>query len=635
MQHIVIGTAGHIDHGKTALIKALTGRDTDTLKEEQERGISINLGFTYLDLPEGRRAGIIDVPGHEKFIKNMLAGAGGIDAVMLVIAADEGVMPQTREHLNILRLLQLQKGLIVLTKKDLAEEEWLMAVREQIQETVKGTFLEDAPILPVSSVTGEGLKELKEALEQLTETVECRDMTTSFRLPVDRVFTVQGFGTVVTGTLIEGSLREGERVMLFPAELESRIRSIQIHEQGVMEAEAGQRVALNLANIKVEQVKRGDVLARPDSMEPTLMLDARLELLPDSPRGIDNRSRLRLYHGTSEIMCRVILLDREELKPGESALVQLRLEEKLVCRKGDRFVVRFYSPMLTIGGGLVLEPKPPKRRRFRQDVLEELAVKERGTPEELLEQLLQESPMLQDRKQLGKSLGGMADTTLILLLGSLKEQGRIVEFLTEEEACYGHIKVLGEVEDQLHKLLGEFHKKNPLRAGMNKEELKSKLFAHMRPRLYDSLLGYFEERHQIRLMNPYVAEDAFEIRYTENQEKIRKFLLERYQQSRFNPPKWTELQKESAFDQTQMNRVLNALVDTGCIIKLEEDILIDSVAYAEGEQLLIDHIKGNGDIQLGQFRDLLGTSRKYAMALLDSFDRKKLTKRIEDKRILY
>ncbi len=635
MKHIVIGTAGHIDHGKTALIRALTGRETDTLKEEQERGISINLGFTYFDLPSGKRAGIIDVPGHEKFIKNMLAGAGGIDAVMLVIAADEGVMPQTREHLNILKLLQVKKGVVVLSKKDLVDEEWLMVVTEQIQEAVKGTFLENAPILPVSSITGEGLSQLTAALDLLTESVAQRVTASSFRLPVDRVFTVQGFGTIVTGTLIEGCIGEGEKVMLFPSQLESRVRSIQVHEQGVREAEAGQRVALNLANIKVEQVKRGDVLAKPGSMEPTMMLDARLELLSDSPRGIDNRSRLRLYHGTSEIMCRVILLDREALKPGENALVQLRLEEKLVCRKDDRFVIRFYSPMLTIGGGIVLEPNPPKRRRFRQEVLEELNVKEQGAPEAILEQLLQRDTILHERKQLLKELGGLQDTSLTQLLKSLQEQERVVEFLQEEEACYGHISILNGIEAELHKLLGEFHKKNPLRPGMNKEEIKSKLFTGLKPRQYDSLLGYFEARHQIKLLNPYIADGAFEISYTENQQKIKQFLVEQYRQGKFNPPKLSELLNEGLFERNQMNMVFNALVDAGSIVKLEEDIAFDGAAYAEGEQLLVAFIQEKGAIQLGQYRDLLGTSRKYAMALLDSFDQKKLTRRIEDKRILY
>ncbi|MGE5679044.1 MAG: selenocysteine-specific translation elongation factor, partial [Pseudomonadota bacterium] len=347
MKNVIIGTAGHIDHGKTTLIKALTGRDTDRLREEKERGISIELGFTYFDLPSGRRAGIIDVPGHEKFIKNMLAGAGGIDVVVFVIAADEGVMPQTREHLNILSLLKVKKGIIALTKKDMVDEEWLDMIIEQVRDEVQDSFLKDAKIIPVSSTTGEGLKELIAEIDTVTEVVEEKDTHEVFRLPVDRVFTITGFGTVVTGTLISGSISEGDRVEIYPGRSETRVRSIQVHEKSVKTAYAGQRVAVNIANVKLDEIARGDILAKPGSMEPTMMLDARLEMLKSDDKSIDNRDRLRFYHGTSEIMCRVVLLDREELEPGDSAFVQLRLEEETACMKGDRFVIRTYSPMLT------------------------------------------------------------------------------------------------------------------------------------------------------------------------------------------------------------------------------------------------------------------------------------------------
>lgn len=318
LKNVIIGTAGHIDHGKTTLIKALTGRDTDRLREEKERGISIELGFTYFDLPSGRRAGIIDVPGHERFIKNMLAGAGGIDAVILVIAADEGVMPQTREHLNILSLLKVKKGIIALTKKDMVDQEWLEMVIEQIREETADTFLEDAKIIPVSSVNGEGLKELISEVDSVTEIVEEKDSQKVFRLPVDRVFTITGFGTVVTGTLVSGSINEGDRIEIYPRKIETRVRSIQVHEKNVKTAYAGQRVAINIANIKLDEIRRGDILGQSGRMEPTMMLDARLEILKDADKTIDNRDRLRFYHGTSEIMCRVVLLDREELKPGRA-----------------------------------------------------------------------------------------------------------------------------------------------------------------------------------------------------------------------------------------------------------------------------------------------------------------------------
>ncbi|MDF2839448.1 MAG: selenocysteine-specific translation elongation factor, partial [Clostridia bacterium] len=426
MKNIIIGTAGHIDHGKTTLIKALTGRDTDRLKEEKERGISIDLGFTYFDLPGGKRAGIIDVPGHEKFIKNMLAGIGGIDVVVMVIAADEGVMPQTREHLNILKLLQVKKGIIALTKMDMVDSEWLEMISEQVRQEVEGSFLEEAAIIPVSSIKAQGLKELIAELVRLTEDVEQKDTASIFRLPVDRVFTVAGFGTVVTGTLISGSIKEGDKVEFYPSKLESRIRSIQVHEKNVKEAFAGQRAAINVANIKVEEIHRGNVLSKPGSMEPTMMIDAKIEMLQDAPMTIDNRDRLRLYHGTSEIMCRVVLLDREELKPGESAFVQLRLEEQIACRKSDRFVVRFYSPMITIAGGTILEPNPPKRKRFKEDVLEELSIKEKGNPEEVVEQfLLQNSDKYYEKKEIMKQLGN-CDENFNNIIDALVDKGLII-----------------------------------------------------------------------------------------------------------------------------------------------------------------------------------------------------------------
>ena len=388
MKHFILGTAGHIDHGKTSLVRALTGRETDRLKEEQKRGISIESGFTWADLPSGDRVGIVDVPGHERFIKNMLAGASGIDIVMLVIAADEGIMPQTKEHLNILNLLQIKNGVVVITKIDLVDEEWLEMITESIRQDLKNTFLANAPIVNVSSISGEGIETLLKEITLITERVESRTGEGFFRLPVDRVFSLTGYGTVVTGTLTAGQISEGAKVTIYPSGVESKVRSIQIHEQPAATAIAGQRVALNLAGVSKESINRGDIIAFPGSMETTMMIDGRMELLKDSLLEIENRDRLRLHLGTAEVMCRVVLLDREVLKPGETALVQLRLEEEIACRKGDPFVLRFYSPMITVGGGVVIEGNPPKRKRFKEDTITELSVKELGEPKEILEQYL-------------------------------------------------------------------------------------------------------------------------------------------------------------------------------------------------------------------------------------------------------
>lgn len=636
MRNVIVGTAGHIDHGKTSLIRALTGRDTDRLKEEKERGISIELGFTYFDLPSGRRAGIIDVPGHEKFIKNMLAGAGGIDVVILVIAADEGVMPQTREHLNILTLLQVKKGIIALTKKDMVDREWLEMITEQIREEVAGTFLEQAPIIPVSSVTKEGMKVLADEIDRMTEAVETKDTTDVFRLPIDRVFTIIGFGTVVTGTLISGSISEGDKVLIYPKKIESRVRSIQVHEQNVARAYAGQRVALNIAGVKVEDIYRGDVLASPGSMEATMMIDARLELLKDAEKSIDNRDRLRLYHGTAEVMCRVVLLDREELKAGESAFVQLRLEEELACHKGDRFVIRFYSPMITIGGGTVLDPNPPKRKRFREDVIEELKVKEQGEPEDIVEQyLIKNSDKYPEFKLVAKAAGSMDADKLAGIIEHLKDKQLVSEFRLGDERYLLHKQFLDELTYKISGILEVYHKKNPLKAGMSKEELKSRTMENVKPKLADAVFAFMANAGVIRTENQFVSKSDFKVAFNKSQEQVRDYILTSFRANRFNPPKLSELVEERRFDKNQLQVVYNALIDMGELVKVDEEISFVREAFDEAAEAVRKHIKENGSIQLGQFRDILGTSRKYAMVLLDCFDQLKITKRVGDNRVLF
>ena len=363
MKQVVMGTAGHIDHGKTQLIKTLTGIDTDRLKEEKERGITIDLGFAHLTYEDGTEVGVIDVPGHERFVRNMLAGVGGIDLVMLVIAADEGVMPQTREHLAICQLLRVKEGLVALTKADLVDEDWLELVSEDTREFLKGTFLEGKPIVPVSAKTGQGIDELKRVLQALVARVPPKQLEGKFRLPVDRVFTIRGFGTVVTGTLFSGTIRVEDRIEIYPKGIEAKIRGLQVHNASVPEAVAGQRTAINLQGIDKVELERGDVLGHPGEFAPTFMLDAVLQHLSDAPRPLRHRARVRLHVGTSEIMGRVILLDRDELAPGEEAYVQLRLEEPAIVLPRDRFVIRSYSPVQTIGGGMLLDAQPAKHRR--------------------------------------------------------------------------------------------------------------------------------------------------------------------------------------------------------------------------------------------------------------------------------
>ena len=375
MKYGIIGTAGHVDHGKTCLIKALTGIDTDRLKEEKKRGITIELGFAWMDFPGGERVGIVDVPGHEKFVRNMLAGVGGMDLVMLVVAADEGIMPQTVEHLDILSILGIRQGIIVITKTDLADPELVELVEEDIRELTEGTFLENAPVVPVSVYKNQGLDQLKKILYEMYQKLPDHKETRAFRLPVDRVFTLKGFGTVVTGTLLGGKIKKDQEAFLYPENVPVKIRSIQVHEQGVEAAHAGQRVALNLPDRKKEEISRGDVIAFKNSMYPSMMADVSLTVLRHTGRVVKNGSRVHIYHGTKELLGKVILLDREELKAGETCYAQLRLEEETVMEKGDRFVIRFYSPAETIGGGSILDACPRKHKRKDRKVLRNVGLK--------------------------------------------------------------------------------------------------------------------------------------------------------------------------------------------------------------------------------------------------------------------
>ncbi|HHY92195.1 MAG TPA: selenocysteine-specific translation elongation factor, partial [Firmicutes bacterium] len=488
MKHIIIGTAGHVDHGKTTLIQALTGHNTDRLKEEQERGISIELGFAPFDLPSGRRAGVVDVPGHERFIRHMLAGVGGFDLVLLVVAADEGVMPQTREHLDILQLLGVRSGLIVLTKVDLVDAEWLALVKEEVRAAVQGTFLAEAPMYAVSAVTGQGIPELITAIDQATEAVSERDHTGPFRLPVDRVFTIAGFGTVVTGTLLSGTVKPGDRAMVYPAERPTRIRQVEVHGAKVETAYAGQRVALNLAGLSREEVERGAVVATPASLTPSTQVDVRLLLLGRAPRPLKQRERIRFHTGTAEILGRVHLLEVEELAPGESALVQLRLEGPVAVRRGDRFVIRSYSPATTIGGGRVLEPAAPRRHRFDPAVLAELRQKEAGDPLDLVAHALERAGLRPvSPEEVARSAGlGAEETTAALAV--LVDRGRAVRLTLEGSAFYLDQGAVVRAVDEATALLNSFHYEHPLRQGLPLEEIRARVFPEFSPRLLTEFL---------------------------------------------------------------------------------------------------------------------------------------------------
>lgn len=635
MKHIIIGTAGHIDHGKTTLVKALTGRETDTLKEEQDRGISINLGFTFFDLPSGRRAGIIDVPGHEKFIKNMLAGVSSVDIVLLVIAADEGIMPQTREHFEILQLLNVKKGIIVLTKADLVDEDWTEMIKDDIRNEFKGTFLEDAPIHAVSSKTRSGLDDLVKDIDNFTEEVEAKDTHGHFRLPVDRVFTVSGFGTVVTGTVISGSVSEGQTVEIYPSKVISKVRGIQVHDESVKVAEAGQRCAVNISNIKISDVKRGDVVSVENLMEPSLMVDCKFYYLKSAPRPLENRQRVRLYHGTNEIICRVVILDKDEVKPGEDACVQLRLEKPLTAQRNDKFVIRSYSPMYTIGGGTIIEPLAKKAKRFNEEYIEELKIKESGKTENILENAVKNLSDTYPRaldilKSFGKNEENITEKLNILV-----QEDKILKLDSGDKAVYLHKEFLEEKIKQTIDILENFHERNPLKWGVSKEEIKNKVFGkNIKQKIYDELLGFLVSNGKIGIHGNFVSVVDFAIKYSKEQKSIRENIIKSFKSAKFSPPRYVELET-SHQDKKSFKMVFDSLLDEGVLVKVSEDCYYLLEDYEKAKNLVSSFMQENGSMTLAQFRDELNTSRKYAMALMENFDSIKLTKRLEDKRILY
>lgn len=630
MKHLIIGTAGHIDHGKTTLIQALTGRNTDRLKEEMKRGISIELGFTHFDLPGGIRAGIVDVPGHERFIRHMLAGAGGIDLVMLVIAADEGVMAQTKEHLDILQMLSIKKGIVVITKSDLVDPEWLELVKEDVSNALQDTFLEEAPILAVDSVSRRGITELIEKLASYYQEIEARDEKAPFRMPIDRVFTITGFGTVVTGTLAEGNVRPEDRVQLYPGDQEVRIRNIQVHGETVSQAFAGQRVAINLSGVKRDLINRGDYLAKPKSMNPTMMVDGRLTLLKNIPRKVKQRDRVRIYHGASEILARLVILEQDTIEAGESALVQFRLEESTVFKKGDHIVVRFYSPMETLGGATIIEPVPDKHRAMRQDIIDMLTAKETGGPEADLEQALKKnSQEFPDLADLSRSFG-YSEGEIQKIIHGLIEQNLVYPI---DERYFIHQDYYDALLDDITTHLLKYHKNNPLRQGMPKEELKSRVFTKTQNRVADQVLENMQNEKILRLSTSIVSLADFTIKPTPEQKEVATQVETLFLSSPFTPPKLDEAKLKIKGKEKTIQQVLEAMMGDN-LLRLQQDLILHRKAYEEAKEKIRQHFTTHDTLSVAEFRDLLGTSRKYAVAILEHLDQEKFTRRQGDNRIL-
>ena len=627
MKNIIIGTAGHIDHGKTTLIKALTGRETDTLKEEKKRGISINLGFTYFDLPSKKRAGIVDVPGHEKFIKNMLAGASGLDMVLLVVAADEGVMPQTVEHLDILTYLNIKNGMIVLTKSDTVDEEFRELVKEDIREKVQGTFLEEAEIIEVDSISRKGLDELISKIDDMTEEIEDKNLNSPARLNIDRVFSIKGFGTVVTGTLIEGKISVDDDLVIYPKELPTKIRSIQVHGESVDTAYAGQRTAINISNVKVEEIERGDVLASVNSLEEAMMLDVKLSIVKHMNIGLKHWDRLRLYHGTREILCRAVPLEVEEINPGESGFVQLRLEESIVAKKGDKFVVRRYSPMETIGGGVIVDTNPRKHKRFDKNVIEALAVKEKGELTDILEEYIKANSKNYPNIKDIMSYSGENEANIKEALNKLIEENKIVAV----NNMYMHIIQYDKLKEVLLKTLQDYHKKFRLRKGMVKEETRSKIESKFKTREFYILLDMFKNEDIIKVEDNMVSLAQFNVVFNEKQLQIKKLIENNLDKCGLDTILTVE---EVLAGKREYEEVLEALIGN-TVEKLDDTYVMSKKIYEQAKDILLKYLDENKEITLGEYRDLVDSSRKNCMIILENFDRNKVTKRIENKRVRF
>ncbi|WP_374713289.1 selenocysteine-specific translation elongation factor [Symbiobacterium terraclitae] len=624
MKHYIIGTAGHVDHGKSALIRALTGVETDRFPEERERGISIDIGFAPFPLPSGRRAAVIDVPGHEKFIRNMLAGITGIDAVILVVAADEGVMPQTREHLDILRLLEVKKGLIAITKIDLVDAEMVELVEADIRDAVAGTFLENAPCCPVSSVTGEGLQDLLRTVDALLEETEPKDTTAFARLPIDRAFVRPGFGTVVTGTLVGGIIREGDRLELLPLGLDVRVRGLQVHGEKVERAEAGQRVAVNLSGIERSDVRRGHVLCAPGVLRPTASFAARLHLLESWSRELKHGERVHLHTGTSEALARVLLLEGDALLPGESAYVQLKLEEPLVVGRGDRYIIRSYSPVHTMGGGVVIEPHAGYKRSQAAAAIAELKVKESGgTGGVIAETLLRSGMTPLPLNELARRTGVPVEALraeLPGLAGDLREL---------EGGLWIHRRGFGRFCEAVRAELEAFYAHHPLRSGLGKEELRRRL--GLGGKEFAALVAAAEAAGELRVVRDRLALPGRTPALDAEQARLAEAVRAKVAEAGFSPLSVAELKQQVPGRDTE--EVIIYLTEQGEAVRVGDDLIVAAAAMEEAVRRTREHLRQHGRVTVAEFRDLLGTSRKYALPLLEWLDEQRITRRAGDERL--
>ncbi len=639
MREIVLGTAGHVDHGKTSFIRALTGIETDRLKEEKKRGITIELGFAYLDLPCGHRLGIVDVPGHEKFVKNMVAGVSGMDLVAFIIAADEGIMPQTREHFEICRLLGVKQGLIIITKKDMVDEEWLEMVIEEVREYCQESFLEDAPLVSVSSVSGEGMDEVRELLDSFVASQQFHEVHGPFRLPVDRIFAIKGFGSVITGTSMSGRVSIGDELCFYPRDMVAKVRGIQVHSSDVETVEAGHRTAINLQGVDTASVSRGMVAATPGSLLPGYMLDCEFLYLASNAKPLKHRARVRVHLGTAEIMGRVSLLDRDLLQPGDIAGVQILLEEAVAVWPGDHYVIRSYSPVATIGGGEVLGNMPPRKRKrltdpdrgdniktfeiLRGDDLEAkilLFLRERGSMGLSFDELAVRLGIF--GKQLKKIITAPLSSRKIVVVDSATQR-------------YLEKSVTDQVEQSLLDTLERYHRENPLQAGLSKEELRSGLGRNVDQKVFHFCLTELQKKDLVVQEDSAVRLASHQVALQADEKQLQKDLEDWYREKALAPATMRETMEHFGnYPDALVKEVFSLLVREEKLIKVSETLYYDATAIRSLAEKVSGFIEKEGEIDAPRFKNLTGLTRKFSIPLLEYFDRIKLTIRVGDIRIL-
>ncbi len=629
-RHIVIGTAGHIDHGKTSLVRALTNMETDRLEEEIARGMTIDLGFAFL----GENITIIDVPGHERFIRNMVAGVSTIDLVLFVIAADDGIMPQTIEHLEILNLLQIKHGIIVLNKIDMVDDEWLELVEEEIHELVKGTFLEQAPIMRVSSIHHTGIPQLTEKIFELTQQMPPRKDKGVFRLPIDRVFTMKGFGTVVAGTVLSGNLQVDQTIELLPKRTPLRVRGLQIHGQSTSKVITGDRAAINLAGVEKEEIQRGDVLAAPGIYQPTEFYDTKFYLLKSVSKPLKHNARVHLHVGTSEVTARLRLLDSDELKSGTETFAQLACEAPVVAEVGDRFVLRNYSPMFTLGGGVILQVNPPRYRRFDPELIKRLSILERGDLLDIVEQaILKGKIILKPLEEITKTTGLPADE-LRPLLNQLMESLKIQTYLNKNKTYLIHTTHVVHYQEQILNRLKIFHQEQPLKQGLGVSEIHSLLNLSSELFFTQQILHKLVEAGKIQFTGSKVRLANYSISLSPELERLKTEIEHYFLEQKYAPPHTNEIIMQFKRKNPDIEKIIAYLLEHERLVYIDDGYLIHNDWVQKAREILLKHFQTKSELTVGEFRDYLETSRKYVVPLLNYFDQQGITTRQEDIRIL-